>query len=112
MKPPIKNLIGGVKELHTGSICSKSQLEWCAVERDRKSPPRTARTQELEQNSCFWRERKEEEEDIPGGGALGPRRSVGTARGQAAPAGRLGHWWPPLVSPGASGSLPAWKFFI
>src|ERR1041385_5158433 len=66
MKPPIKNLIGGVKELHTGSICSKSQLEWCAVERDRKSPPRTARTQELEQNSCFLRERKDEEEDIPG----------------------------------------------
>ena len=58
------------------------------------------------------REREREEEDIPGGGPVGPRRPMGAARGQAAPAGRLGHWWPPWSAPGASGSLPAWKFLF
>src|SRR3954469_14162550 len=45
-------------------------------------------------------------------GPVGPRRPVGATRGQVAPAGRLGHWWPPWSAPGASGSLPAWKFLI
>ena len=45
-------------------------------------------------------------------GPVGPRRPMGAARGQAAPAGRLGHWWPPWSAPGASGSLPAWKFLF
>ena len=46
------------------------------------------------------------------GGLVGPRRPVGAARGQAAPAGRLGHWWPPWSALGASGSIPAWKFLF
>src|ERR1041385_4767835 len=36
-----------------GSICSKFQLEWWAVERDRKSPPRAARTQEQSAELVF-----------------------------------------------------------
>src|SRR3954468_15303661 len=45
-------------------------------------------------------------------GPVGPRRPVGAARGQDAPAGLLGHWCPPWSAPGASGSLPAWKFLF
>ena len=103
MKPPIKNLIRGVKSCIPGSICSNSQLEWWAVERDQKSPPRTSRTHEREQNSCFWRERDREEEEIPAGGACGPQapcgrsQEAGRARRLAAPAGRLRHLCPLVI---------------
>src|ERR1041385_8276845 len=96
-----------------GSICSKFQLEWWAVERDRKSPPRTARTQEQRAELVFL------EREEGGGRRLTWRWGLWAPSALwAQPRGRsrqLAAWatvGPPWSAPGASGSLPAWKFLF
>src|SRR3954464_15220053 len=102
MKPPIKNLFEGVEELHTREYLPKISAQMMGRRKrskfwteSSKNASSRCRTRVLGRKV---RERKKTYQQV------GP---VGAARGQAAAAGRLGHWWPPWSAPGASGSLPA-----
>ena len=112
MRPPIKNLIGGVDESHTREYLLKisAQMRGCRE----RSKNRLQEKQE-HKNKCrtrvFGEKERGRKKTYLEGCLVGPRRPVGAARGQAAPAGRLGHWWAPWLAPGPSGSLPTWKFY-
>src|SRR3954470_12321165 len=96
MRPPIKNLIGGVKELHTREYFPKISAQmmgrrerskfWTESSKNASSRCRTR---------VLGRKERERKKTYLRVGPVGPRRPVGAARGQAAPAGRLGQWWPP-----------------
>ena len=76
-----------------------AQMMGCR-ERSKNRPQEQQEQQEQDQNSGFWKKREREgKKKYLEGGPVGPRRPVGAARGWAAPAGRLGHWWPPLAGP-------------
>src|ERR1041385_345471 len=96
MKPPIKNLFGGVEEVHTREYFTKISAQmmgrreiskfWTESSKNASSRCRTR---------VFGRKERERKKTHLKVGPVGPRRPVGAARGQAAPAGRLGHWCPP-----------------
>ena len=97
MKPPIRNLIGGVEESHTREYLLKisAQMMGC-----RERSKNRLQEQQEHKNKCRTRvfgekEREREEEDSPGGGTCGPQAPYGRGQG----AGRAS--WPPgpLVGP-------------
>ena len=96
MRPPIKNLIGGVEESHTREYLLKisAQMMGCR-ERSKNRLQEQQEHKEQVQNSRFWRKREREEEGIPGGGSCGPQAPCGRGQGL----GRAS--WPPgpLVGP-------------
>src|SRR4051812_46805850 len=106
MKPPTKNLIGGVEELHTREYLPNISAQmmdhrerskfWTKSSKNASS---RCRTRVLGKKG---RERKKTHLKM---GPVGPRRRVGASRGLAAPSGRLGHWCPHWSTPGVSGSL-------
>ena len=96
MRPPIKNLIGGVEESHTREYLLKisAQMMGCR-ERSKNRPQEQQEQQEQDQNSGFWKKRERGEEEVPGGGSRGPQAPCGRGQGL----GRAS--WPPgpLVGP-------------
>src|SRR4051812_43109331 len=113
MKPPIKNIIGGVKELHTREYFLKISARMVGCRERSKIASKNSKNARTKcRNRVFGERRRRRKKTYLEVGPVGPRRPVGAARGQAASAGRLGHWWPPSSAPGASGSLPAWKFLF
>src|SRR4051812_48412062 len=113
MKPPIKNLIGGVKELHTREYLLKisARMVGCR-ERSKISSKNSKNARTKCRTRVFGERRRRRKKTYLEEGHVGPRRPVGAARGQAAPAGRLGHWWPPLVSPWCLWVTPGMEIFI
>jgi len=115
MRPPIKNLIGGVEESHTREYLFKisAQMVGC-----RERSKNRLQEQQEHKNKCTTRvfgerEREREEEDIPGGGVLWALGAL-WARPGAGPR-QLAAWatgGPPWLAPGLSGSLPTWKFLL
>src|SRR4051812_47052482 len=107
MKPPIKNLIGGVKESHTREYFLEisAQMMGCG-ERSKITSTNSKNASSRTRTRVFGEKEREKKTNLEMG-PVGPRRPMGAARGHAAPAGRQGHWWPPWSTPGASGSLPA-----
>src|SRR3954466_4941037 len=108
MKPPTKNLVGGVEELHTREYLPKISAQMMGHrERSKFWTESSKNTRTKCKTRVFGergRRRKKTHLEV---GPGGPRRSGGAARGQAAPAGG-----PPWSAPGASGSLPTWKFLF
>src|ERR1041385_8710026 len=111
MKPPIKNLIGGVKELHTREYLPKISAQMMGRrERDQISGRRAARTREQSAELMFLEREK-------GGGRRLTRLAALWAPGAlwARPGARprqLAAWAtgaPPWSAPGSPGSPPAWK---
>src|SRR4051812_28037062 len=103
MRPPIKNLIGGVKELHTREYLPKISAQMMG-HRDRSKfwTESSKNTRTKCRTRVFGERARRRKNTYLVGCPMGPRRPVGAARGQAAPAGRLDHWCPPLVSPRCS----------
>src|SRR6187399_3498583 len=113
MKPPIRNLIGGVEESHTREYLFKISAQMIGCRE--RSKNRLQEQQECK-NRCrtrvFGEKERERKKTHLEAGPVGPRRPMGAARGQAAPAGRLGHWWLPLVSPRCLWVTPGMEIFI
>src|SRR4051812_47203802 len=105
MKPLTKNLFGGVEELHTREYFLKisAQMMGCG-ERSKITSKNSKNASSRARTHVFGEKEKERKKTHLEVGPVGPRRPVGAARGQAAPAGLLGHWWPPWSAPGTSGS--------
>jgi hypothetical protein len=113
MKPPIKNLIGGVKELHTREYLLKISARMVGCRERSKIASKNSKNARAKcRTRVFGERRRRRKETHLEVGPVGPRRPVGAARGQAAPAGRLGHWWPPLVSPRCLWVTPGMEIFI
>src|SRR4051812_32783048 len=88
MKPPIKNLIGGVEELHTREYLLKiSARKMGCRERSKFGAEEQQELGFQLNNSCFWgerereREREREEEDLPVKGTWGAQAPYGAAWG-------------------------------
>ena len=113
MKPPIRNLIGGVEESHTREYLFKilAQMIGCRE----RSKNRLLEQQERK-NKCrtrvFGEKERGRKKTYLEGGHVGPRRPVGAARGWAAPAGRLGHWLVPLAGSRSFWVTPDVEIFI
>ena len=113
MKPPIKNLIGGVEESHTREYLFKisAQMMGC-----RERSKNRLQEQQEHKNKCrtrvFGEKERGRKKTYLEGGPVGPRRPMGAARGWAAPAGRLGHWWVPLAGPRSLWVTPDVEIFI
>ena len=112
MKPPTKNLIGGVEELHTREYLFKISAQMIGC---RERSKNHLQEQQERKNKCrtrvFGEKERGRKKTYLKGGLVGPRRPVGAARGQAAPAGRLDQGWAPCLAPGAPTSLIWWKFY-
>ena len=112
MKPPIRNLIGGVEESHTREYLLKISAQMMGCRERSKN-----RLQEQQEHKNKTRTRVSGEKErgrkktYLEGGLVGPRRPVGAARGWAAPAGRLGHWWPLLAGPRTFRDSPVVEIF-
>src|SRR3954464_696979 len=101
MRPPIKNIIGGVKELHTREYLPKISAQMMGRrERSKFWTESSKNTRTKCRTRVFGERRRRRKKTYLEVGPVGPRRPVGAARGQAAPAGRQ---WPPRSAPGASG---------
>src|SRR3954464_14989876 len=113
MKPPIRNLIGGVEESHTREYLFKISAQTIGC---RERSKIRLQEQQERKNGCrtrvFGENERERKKTYLEGGHVGPRRPVGAARGWAAPAGRLGHWWVPLASPRHLWFTPDVEIFI
>ena len=100
MKPPIKNLIGGVEELHTREYLLKisAQTMGCR-ERSKFGAKNSKKTGSSIRTRVLGKKERERKKTYLGDWPVGPRRPVGAAKGVAVPPGRLDQGWPPLVSP-------------
>src|ERR1041385_8585771 len=100
MKPPTKNLFGGVEELHTREYLLKISAQMMGCGERSKITSKNSKYASSRTKTCVFGERgREGKKTYLERGPMGPRRPVGAGRGHAAPAGRPGHWWLPLVSP-------------
>ena len=113
MKPPTKNLIGGVEELHTREYLFKISARMIGCRERSKIASRNSKNARTGAELMFL-ERKRER-----GSRLTWRRDLWAPGALwARPGGRLRQLaaWatggPPWSAPGASGSLPAWKFLF
>src|ERR1041385_6585022 len=107
MKPPIKNLIGGVKELHTREYLLKISARMVGCRERSKIASKNSKNARTGAELVFL-EREE------GGGRRHTWKWGLWARPGARPR-QLAAWatgGPPWSAPGASGSLQAWKFLI
>src|ERR1041384_8092180 len=100
MKPPTKNLFGGVEELNTREYFPKISAQMVGRrERSKFWTESSRNTRTKCRTRVFGERRRRRKKTYLVGCPVDPKRPVGAARGQDAPAGRLGHWWPSLVSP-------------
>src|ERR1041385_6465205 len=100
MKPPTKNLFGGVEELHTREYLLKISAQMMGFgERSKITSKNSKNASSRARTRVFGKKERERKKTHLEVGPVGPRRPVGATREQAVPAGRLGHWWAPLVSP-------------
>src|SRR3954467_2225501 len=96
MRPPIKNLIGGVKELHTREYWPKISAQMMGRRERSKLWTESSKNSRTKCRTRVFGEREgRRKKTYLAGCPVDPRGPVGAARGQATPAGRLGHWWPP-----------------
>src|ERR1041385_6977687 len=113
MKPPIKNLIGGVEELHTREYLLKNSARMVGYRERSKNASKNSKNARTKCRTRVFGERgRRRKKTYLEVGPVGPRHPVGAAWGQDAPAGRLGHWWPPLVSPRCLWVTPGMEIFI
>ena len=102
MKPPIKNLIGGVEELHTREYLFKISAQTMGCRESQTSRMKNSKNASPGAELVFLGRKRER----------GRRRSTWLDQGVAAPPGRLGQGWPPWSAPGAYGSLFTWKILF
>src|SRR6187401_3219726 len=113
MKTAIRNRSGGLAELHPRKYLFKISARMIGC-RERSKIASKNSTNARTSAELVFSERKRERESKKTHlevGPVGPRRPMGATRGQAAPAGRLGHWWPPLVSPRCLWITPGMEIF-
>src|SRR4051812_16968364 len=94
MEPPIKNLFGGVEELHTREYLLKISSQMVGCRESSKITSKNSKNARTGAELLFVeRERKEEEEDLRGHGTCGPQAPCGHGQGAAwatgAPPGQL-----------------------
>src|ERR1041385_2035080 len=100
MKPPTKNLFGGEEELHTREYLLKNSARMVDCRERSKNASKNSKDARTKCRTRVFGERgRRRKKTYLEVGPVGPRRPVGATRGQAAPAGRLGHWWPPWSAP-------------
>src|SRR6187399_542436 len=108
MKPPIRNLIGGVEESHTREYLFKISAQMIGC---RERSKNRLQEQQERKNKCrtrvFGKKERERKKIYLEGGALWARPG-GRPRQLAAWATGGSPW----SAPGTSGSLPTWKFLF